>query len=74
MYTYTNGVTYLFLVACNKINLPGNLQGYLFVIHCFSYEKNLLEAVVWKCSAKKVLLKFLKIYSKKPVPVTCNFI
>ena len=29
--------------------------------------ENLLEAVVQRCSGKKVFLKFHKIYSKKPV-------
>ena len=36
--------------------------------------ENLLAAVVRSCSAKKVILKFHKIYSKKPVPAACNFI
>ena len=36
--------------------------------------KHLLEAVVRRCSAKKVFLKFHKIYSKKPVLAACNFI
>ena len=36
--------------------------------------EHLLEAVVRKCSEKKVFLKLDKIYSKNPVPVDCNFI
>ena len=31
------------------------------------------EAIVWRCSVKKVLLKFRKINRKTPVPA-CNFI
>ena len=48
--------------------------GLPFCYSLFFFNENPLEAVVWKCSAKKVFLKFLKIYSKKPVPVACNFI
>ena len=36
--------------------------------------EHLLEAVNQRCSAKKLFLKFYKIYSKKPVPVAYNFI
>ena len=36
------------------------------VSHYF-FNKNLLEAVIRRCSAKKVFLKFHKMYSKTPV-------
>ena len=36
--------------------------------------EHLVEAVVQRCSSKKLFLKFCKIYSKRPVPVACIFI
>ena len=39
-------------------------QLWLFIIFL---NEHLLEAVIRRCSAKKVFLKFHKIYSKKPV-------
>ena len=44
---------------------------WLFIIFVNEHH---LETVVGKCSAKKMFLKFHKIYSKKPVPAACNFI
>ena len=46
-------------------------QSRLFIIFL---NEHFLEAVVRRCSAKKVFLKFHKIYSKKNVPAACNFI
>ena len=59
-----------FLVTCKRINLPGNLQGYFFVIHCFSWWKPFRSSHL-KVFCNKV---FLKIYGKKPVSVVCNLI
>ena len=42
-----------------------------FLLFIVVLNENPLEAVLWRCSAKKVFLKFLKIYSKTPVPVAC---